>query len=73
MNFYPNMGMMPGMPAPMGMPINMEQGFNDINNIFNRINEFDNRIKILEERVKKLEVNNKNMEYAEPDNSLYML
>ena len=58
MNFFPN-----GMMIP-----------ND-NNIFNIINDLNNRIRKLEQRITRLEndINKNNINYNEPDNSLYMI
>lgn len=59
----PNQGMNPNMINPM---------YN--NNLYYKITELENRIKKLEQRIIRLENNKLNqLNYTEPDNSLYMI
>ena len=73
MNFYdniPNFGnpsTMPGINNPM---MNNPMLNNDINY---KLNELEQRIKRLEQRIARLEADKSNINYTEPDNSLYML
>lgn len=65
MNFFPNGN---------NMMIPNEYNINN-NNIFNIINELNNRIRKLEQRITRLEndINKNDINYNEPDNSLYMI
>ena len=62
MNFFPNEFI------PNNDNMNMIN-----NNLLNKINEMDNRIKRLEQRIIKLENEYGNINYNEPDKSLYMI
>ena len=64
MNFFPN-----------GFVPNNEVGNMNIynNNLLNKINEMDTRIKKLEQRIIRLENEYGNINYNEPDKSLYMI
>ena len=77
MNFCPNIPNNFGgeviMNNPMmGSPVMNNQMVN--NDLFYRISEMENRIKKLEQRIARLENDNgNNINYSEPDNSLYMI
>ena len=66
MNFIPNMIIPSNIP-----PSNMENPMVYMNDLYNKFNDFDNRLKQIEERIKKLE--NNNLDYQEPDNSMYII
>lgn len=67
MNFFPYEN-------NMMIPINQDNNMLN-NNFLNRLNELDNRIRKLEQRIVRLENENlkNNVNYNEPDNSLYMI
>lgn len=67
MNFFPDGNNMMLPPNNMGV----DNYFNS--NIINKLNEFDNRLKKLEQRIMKLEQVSNNVNYSEPNNSLYMI
>lgn len=56
------------------IPVNSNGNMVD-NNFLNRLNELDNRIRKLEQRIIRLENDNlkNNVNYNEPDNTLYMI
>lgn len=58
----------------MMIPINQDNNMLN-NNFLNRLNDLDNRIRKLEQRIARLENENlkNNVNYNEPDNSLYMI
>ena len=67
MNFFPYEN-------NMMIPINQDNNMLN-NNFLNGLNELDNRIRKLEQRIVRLENENlkNNVNYNEPDNSLYMI
>ena len=66
MNFFDNI---PNFNVPMQGMTNPIMN-NDINY---KINELEQRIKRLEQRITRLEADKGNVNYNEPDNSLYMI
>ena len=67
MNFFPDGNNM------MLPPNNMEVTNYFNNNIINKLTEMDNRLRKLEQRIIKLENASNNINYSEPNNSLYMI